>query len=247
MRKILIGSKALNYFYKGVREPNDTDYAVDQETSSGTEGVEYLYNPIIFKYTNQDICPPDLLLALKVSHLFWETNWDKHMFDVQYLLSKGWEIDRAFVKEMREFWNTYLPKVRRSDLAMDKESFFTNAINYDEHEHDFLHTLIAETPAYTKLLKDGCEVELDENKWLQLSHEEKLDVVFEETAVMAYERMKNLYFVKAYQRMLKKCIISHFPDYIAIFAIENYKECLKPKFNFINTIQDGLQKSKRCA
>src|SRR5690606_25421195 len=154
MKQTLIGSKALLHWYPDLgREPSDTDYAVSEEVIIKTIGVEYLYNPI-FKQFNNSIATPKQLLALKVSHLFWDTNWDKHMFDVQFLLSKGIKLDLELYGQFREFFEGYLPKVKRSALNQSKDEFFTNAVNEDVDEHDKLHLLLAEVPAYTKILKD---------------------------------------------------------------------------------------------
>ena len=93
---------------------------------------------------------------------------------------------------------------------------------------------------YTMLLAEGKEVELDENKFYPMTHRQKCAVVYEETMVMAYERYKKLGYLRAYSRMLKKFIREHAPMYVALFAIENYVELHKPRFNFIETIEKGL-------
>ena len=245
MKKILIGSTALQKYVPGIREPKDLDYAVDTEGPSGTAGVEFLYNPVLFEFEKEDTISAENLLNLKISHLFFDINWDKHMFDVQQLLKLGNKIDEYKIDKLFNFFEGYLPKVRMSNLDMSKEDFFTNAVNYDVCEHDQLHEVLTPTPAYKKLLRDGCEVELDPNKWLNLTFEEKCDVVFEETAVMAFERFKGDTYYKAdFQKMLKKCIIQHFPRYIALFAIENYVLLMNPKINYKQQIKDGLQKIK---
>lgn len=227
MQKTLIGSKALLHWYPDLgREPSDTDYAVSEEVIIKTIGVEYLYNPI-FKQFNNSIATPEQLLALKVSHLFWETNWDKHMFDVQFLLAKGNKLNLELYRQFIEFFEDYLPKVRRSALNQSKEEFFTNAVNEDVDEHDKLHLLLADVPAYTKILKDGCEVEVDFDKFENLSFGEKLDVVVEENLIMGFERYSGkLPWYKAYHIQLKQNIMKHYPEPIALFAIHNYKKLL---------------------
>lgn len=246
-KKLIIGSTALKFWYPNdyPREPKDLDIVVENlENYENKPGVEYFENPVILKYQDSGYIEPVLLLTLKMSHMFWDFRWKKHMYDIQYLLDKGMQYDETILNELIEYWEETKPKVKRSDLEMSAEDFFTNAINEDEGEHDFLHTLINPVPMYTRLLKDGAEVELDENKWNKLSFEEKCDVVFEETAVMGYERYKEKYYKEAFEIQLNDNIIKHFPKYIAIFAILNYKKVVTPKFNFINTIRDGLQKNQ---
>ena len=239
--ELIIGSTAIRYYFPDFnRNPKDIDVAVLKDKPR--EGnKEFLINPVILKYQESGYLEPNLLLSLKISHLFWDINWDKHLYDVQFLLSKGCKYDLGLIQELRIFWDSYLPKVRRSRLEMNKEDFFTNNVNEDVEQHDYLHTLLADIPAYTKILKEGCEVELDENKWHALSLEEKCDVVFEETAVMAFERYKTVDYRVAYKRQLKDNIIKHFPFYITIWSIENYKNLEKPKFNFKIKIENELQ------
>jgi hypothetical protein len=94
---------------------------------------------------------------------------------------------------------------------------------------------------YTLLLKDDAEVELDENKWYNLSYEDKTKVVYEETAVMAWERYKNNHWREAYKLQLKDNIIKHFPPYIAMFAIENYRNLETAKVNYREIINKNYK------
>lgn len=241
MKNLIIGSTAIKHYYPDFpREPKDVDIVVLEKQKRDGE-TEYLQNPIILKYQNSGYLNPELMVSLKVSHLLWDINWEKHMFDLQFLLQKGnnWNLD--LVKELREYWNEVLPKVRRSKLEQSKEEFFTNNVNVDTNEHDYLHTIISEVPAYTKILREGCEVELDENKWNALSFEEKCDVVQEEAYVMAYERWKHLNYRIGYKRQLIQNIQKHYPEFIAFFAIQNYIKLEKPKFNYLKKIENELQ------
>ncbi len=243
---ILIGSKAIKHHYQDFkREPKDTDYIVHSGCTLKSFGIEYLENQIIFDryyYDNNNVViTPNDLATLKASHLFWNINWDKHMFDLQFLLSKGNEIDPILFKKLYDHWNVYHGKNKRSDLKMTKEDFFTNAINYDTLQHDDLHKILNPVPVYSTILKDGKEVELCELKFNKLSHEDKLNLIREEVMVMAYERYKSLGYKIAYIRMLKKFIISHAPEFTLIFILENYIELHKPKINFIKTIENGVK------
>jgi hypothetical protein len=247
---LLIGSKAIKHWYPDfTREPKDTDYIVDKnELFLKEPGIEYLENPIIFNlYKNKEdeIISPDHLVTLKASHLCWNINWEKHMFDVQFLLKKGHKINVELFLELYEYWNVYHLKNKRSDLKMTKDEFFSNAINKDVVEHDEIHKILNPIPAYTKILKDGAEVEVDEEKYKLLSHQDKINVTQEEIFVMAYERFKKMDYRTAYSIMLKKFIISHTPLFTLPFIIENYIELHKPNFNFIKQIENGLQSIKQ--
>jgi hypothetical protein len=239
---ILIGSRAICHWYSDFdRNPKDTDYWVlDPKRWPKTPGVEYLQCPPMIRFIDEhmDVLPPDLLCTLKASHLCWDINWSKHMFDLQFLLDKGCKINVDLFWKLNDYWNSYHGQNKRSDLKMSKDDFFNNAINYDTHQHDDLHKILNPVPVYTLILKEGKEVELCENKYNDLTRDQKLDLVREEVMVMAYERYAKLGYKIAYIRMLKKFIISHAPKFSLIFILENYKELLQQKFNYIKKIKD---------
>ena len=235
---LLIGSSAIKHHFPDFqRQPKDLDYVVDYEKPN-VSGIEYLYNPVIGHL--EGIADVNTLYTLKISHLAgWDINWDKHMFHTQFLKSKGAMIDSDLFYKLHSFWNEYHSPNKRSDLDMTADSFFDNAI-VSKYDHDFLHTLINPIPAYTKVLKDGAEVDVCEKKFESLSFEDKYNLVTEEVMVMAYERYQRIGWQHGYTKMLKKFILSHAPIWEAIFIIENYKILHKPPFNYFKTINDGI-------
>lgn len=239
---LIIGSTSLkHYFPDYTNVPKDIDYVVDDSSlHKNKPGIEYLENPIIIKYQQDGYLNPSLLLTLKLSHMFWPYKWEKHLYDIQFLFNKGVLYNLDILNELVEYWKEVKPKIRRSHLELSKDEFFNNAVNLDTQQHDNLHTLINPIPSYTKLLKDGCDVELCPKKWNNLSWIERFDVIYEETAVMAYERYKNTHYREAYRLQLKDNIIKHFPQYIALFAIKHYPELEKPKENYIEKIKSQL-------
>jgi len=243
---LIIGSTAIKHHYPDFnRVPKDIDVigrdlGNDTDVNLGDKKIEYLENPIILKYQSSGYLNPSLLLTLKISHLFWDINWFKHMFDVQFLLGKGNVYDIGIIDELREYWTEVHPKIKRSNLVLSKEEFFTNNINKDTEQHDYFHVLLNPIPMYTLLLKDGSEVELDENKWDGLTFDQKHDVVFEETSVMAFERYKTGHYREAYKLQMKDNIIKHFPKYISMFVIDNYKKINQPKLNYRELINKKL-------
>lgn len=225
-KQVIIGSTALSKHYPDFkRKPSDLDIVVETKKEN-KNGVEYHLNPVLLEVEKEKHITPKNLLALKVSHMFWDNSWAKHMWDIHFLLSKGVEFDFNLYKRFRNYFEKVLPNIKRSELQMDKESFFTNKVNENTQQHDELHYMLNPVPMFTLLLKDGCEVELDESKWDSLTFEQKKDVVYEETIVMAVERYKGRW-QHAYANQLKDNIIKHFPEYIALFSIFNY-----PKLEF---------------
>ena len=126
---------------------------------------------------------------------------------------------------------------------MTSAEFFNNAVKCP-YNHDFLHTLIKETPTYTKILKDGEEVDVSEEKFNQLSYEEKKSLVQEEIMVMAYERNFHKDYRFRYGRMLKKFIISHAPIWEMLFIVENYLDLCRAPYNFMDLIDNKLKNLK---
>jgi len=246
---ILIGSSAIKYWYPDFpREPKDKDYAVEKEIKGSSRDIEYLVNPILFKYWEyntgeSNIAPPDMLYTLKMSHMFWDINWSKHLYDIQWLKERECKVIEPLFYDLYDYWNKFHSKNKRSDLKMTSSEFFNNAVKC-EFDHDWLHTLINPIPTFNKILVDGAEVEVSEEKFNNLSFEEKCDLVQEEIYVMAWERMPNRDYRFSYETMMKKFIISHAPLWEAIFILDNYKYLYKPKINFKKVLEDGTRSYK---
>lgn len=240
MNKVIIGSTALKFWYPNIdRVVKDLDYAVDIDNIERVKNIEYLYNPIIFKYidNNQQYITPEQLLTLKMSHISWDVNFKKHMHDIQFLLGQGVKYNLDLYNELLNYWTivkTRNKKYRRSNLTLTSDEFFDNGIISD---HDYLHTLLKDIPTYTKILKDGSEVEPDEKKFIQLSFEDKISVI-EEVMVMAYERFRNKQYKVAYDKMLQKYITGHAPIWQLIFIIENFLKIRKPSYNYYKKIEN---------
>lgn len=240
---MIIGSYAIKYhFLDFPRTPKDIDIIKGSNFNDYFPfnlKREYLKNDVLLEYKDEEFLNKDSLYTLKVSHLFWDINWEKHIWDAQWLKNKGCVLNKVLFHKLYEYWNTVHKKNQRSNLDMSSEDFFDNAISC-EYSHDWLHTLINKVPTYTKVLADDSEVLVSEDKFNLLTYEEKCDLVKEEVYVMAYERFKQLGYKRAYNKMLKKFIINHAPLWEAVFIIENYKELQYCNINFIKLIDDGI-------
>lgn len=247
---ILTGSTALkSWFPDFPREPKDIDYVFEDNTKGFDlkkhEGkVEYLWNPILFKHNKignrvNNVCFPDNLYTMKMSHLFWDINWEKHEWDATWLREKGCRMNYPLFWELFAFFNKMHGENKRSDLKMSSADFFDNALKC-EYDHDWLHTLLNPSPTFNKVLKDGEEVEVSEDKFQLLTEQEKEALVREEVYVMAFERWPNINFRMAYGRMLKKFIVSHAPIWEAIWILENYKKLCRAEYNFIKHLNEKI-------
>lgn len=76
---LIIGSTAIKHYFPDFkRSPKDLDYVVESKKGlKNSPGIEYLENPIILKYQQDGYLRPDLMLSLKISHMFWDINWEK--------------------------------------------------------------------------------------------------------------------------------------------------------------------------
>ena len=107
MEGLIIGSTALKHWFPNdyPREPEDLDIVVDTlEGKKNVPGTEYLENPVILKYQKKGYIEPVLLLTLKMSHMFWDFRWKKHMWDIQFLLKKGFQYDETILNELIQYW-----------------------------------------------------------------------------------------------------------------------------------------------
>lgn len=129
--KIIIGSTAIkHHFPEFPREPSDLDYAVKSKKGFKTsKAIEYLENPILFAHTTNEILNPDELLTLKMSHICYDIKWDKHMFDIHFLIDNGAQKIESLYNDLVKYWEEYHPYNRRSDLTLEKDDFFDNNIN----------------------------------------------------------------------------------------------------------------------
>lgn len=242
MNKIIIGSTALlHWFPEANIKPKDRDYAVELGEKSYRE-VEYLYNPVLFREKYRALVvdgylTADALYTLKISHMFWDIHWNKNIYYIQLMKDLGCKVIRSLFYDLYEFWKEYHGENKRSNLEMSAESFFTNAVKC-EYDHDYLHTLLVNPPTFTKILVG--EVEVSEDKFNDLSYEEKLSLVREEVYVMAWERAPTWDYRRAYEVMLKKFIISHAPLWEAIFILDNFKSLYRPEYNFSRKIEESL-------
>lgn len=269
---ILIGSAAIKYWFPNFpREPKDLDVVVGTEKDKANISlskktwedtrVEVLVNPVLAKYVEEHPSRPDFgqgldlllvdeLYTLKISHAIgWKlenNSWDKHVFDIQFLKNKGAKLIKPLFFQLYEYWETVHGPNKRSDLDMTSEEFFDNALDCP-YDHDWLHTLLKPTPTFTKVLKDGAEVDVSEEKFNQLSEEEKEDLVREEVYIMAFERFSHMWYPYAYARMLRKFVIGHAPIWEAIWILENWPKLIHPKFNFVKLLNEKINENNQPA
>lgn len=243
-KKILIGSQAIKYYFSDFpREPKDYDYIIDGEKPEWTPKlrcslrVEYHRNPILEEF-NGNILPPTALYTLKISHMFWDIKWDKHMFDVVFLTNKGCQLDHKLFWKLYAYWEEKHGKRKTSDLSKSTEDFFNNALK--KYDHDYLHTLINPNPLYKLILENDGTVGTSQDKWNMLPKKTQLELIREEIYVMAFERLAGRDYRTAYVWQLKQLILHHLPIWQALFAIQNYNDLRKPIINYKEKIENEI-------
>lgn len=240
----IIGSHAIKAMYPSFpREPKDVDYLVRNE-SVEIEGIaersERHIIPVLFEYLVIHGISGSVMLTLKASHIFWDIRWEKHMYDIVFLFEHGAKMIPDLFSALYHHWCSFHGQNKRSELNMTAADFFDNALK-GEYDHDYLHTLINPSPMYLKVLKDGAEVDVSEEKFNLLSHVEKLELVREEVYVMAFERLAGRSYRAAYSWMLKKFIMNHAPMWEALFILKNFRALHKPIINYKTKIEDAIK------
>ena len=154
-----------------------------------TDNSKALSN-LLFLYGSTEIkIHGSILFALKDSHIHLpRRNWFNDIFDYHQLKDK----EQSFLKTWTDRYRDELNKVYKSknmNLNVSKESFFDDAVK-KYVDHDTIHEYMAfgDIPVYKLMQKVEDEVKCSKDLWDQLSYEQRLNCVLEETYVIACER-----------------------------------------------------------
>lgn len=235
---MLIGSKAAKVWYPDFREPKDEDhFSPDPDLS----GDNFWHENFPADWAEDFVATPEELYTIKVSHAPWALqngSWEKHMQDVLFFQRKGVEFSQEMYDILRPVWLDVHGK-KRVNLNMTKDDFFDDAVDR-KYDHDSLHDSVAygDVPMYTRILKDGSDVLVDNDKFWAMSQEDKLKTVREEVYATALERwvIPTNYTVSprmAYARAMKKSLISLFKGKWALYITLNYKDLYKPDMDYV--------------
>jgi hypothetical protein len=222
----LFGSKAIKHHYPDFpREGKDTDYlywGVDKPKS--TREVEYFSAP--FLEPQGEIIDMDVLYTIKLSHLIRDIHFTKHLKDLMFLKSKGHKRIEKILQDALAFWNEYHGVRSIPDFDKENEEFFKDKV-VREYNHDTLHNMVKyyDVPMFEKIKSDKTRAVVDKDMFDMLSEVDKRRVVLEEAYVIALER----YVLKsgcppkiAFHAAMRALITRLFPEWLALYAIENY-------------------------
>lgn len=164
-----------------------------------------------------------LMLTLKLSHMHYDlknNSWHKHLHDINHLFILGYEPDEEYLLLLKNEWTKFYKGKEKINLNKKPEDFFVADCN-QSHDELHLHFAFDSEPIYKKMLRDGSEVAVDFNKFINLTEQEKLYSVIEESMVIAYER--NLSLLNGFKHLYTKLSKGWWNDYITL----NFKEVIK--------------------
>lgn len=234
---MLIGSKAAKHWFPDFRDPQDTDYMLQDERVEGSDSKAcWAFDKIIAKYQT-NIAPPDLLLTLKLSHIYWDSHWfDKTTHDIGFLQSKGCEVDEEAYSWLYQNWEEIKGK-KRAYLDKSNDEFFKDGVKR-KYIHDNIHKSVAyyNEPLYERIKADSSKAMCSKNMFFNLSKEDQLKCSREEAYVTALERFLIPSDFKAgayiaYRKSLKLLITSMTRGWFARFLAENFVD-LKQKTDY---------------
>lgn len=237
----LIGSRALNYW---LNLPNKPDADWDVVSTAAIEGAEH--HKLLF-LNNKQICEAYKttcfvnapngevlnivsmkgLAIIKRSHLWRALSFDKHIAHYHLKgLSRYFVDNQLYQQRLTLSYEAF--KQWKPNLNKSVEDFFDDAV-VKIYNHDWLHEVVAyyDKPLYTKLQKDATKAWCSQDLWYNLTHEDKIKCVAEETKVIAIERflVPREWVVSSrlsYMRALEKVCTTLCSGWFRDFAIDNY-------------------------
>ena len=239
---IIVGSTALKFLKKDYRPPKDIDILTPSGHIEGFDCIpislelyhqiptwHYTYYDAEYQKTATWLCITlDGLLTLKCSHFHLDIAWEKTKLDILWLMSNGAKIIPELFQELKTYWDNDKGRRIEVSLNMSASEFFSTGTNFP-YQHDQLHLWAAGSnlPMYSKCLADGQEVLVNKDKFKAMSHEDQLQMIREEIAVIACERWllspktKVTSSVLAWQYALRKVITTLMKGYFSEFVIYN--------------------------
>lgn len=249
---MIIGSRAIAHWNKDFKVKPDADWDIvdypenDAELRNfysipHTDRIEFhdpntLNNFAMYSCDDRGFCNPYGLAIIYRSHLHRDYNWDAHICKYhRFVLPLVQDpvallVDPILLERIRLTKAAYPqgnPKLNKSN-----DEFFDDPVK-KVYDHDFLHELYAyeDRPMFEKLKRPEqfdlawCARDL----WEELTLEQKLQCVAEETYVIATERFmvpNNWDFAtkRAYYHALKKVCTTLTSGWFRDFAIDNFPE-----------------------
>ena len=248
----MIGSAAMQqYPYFKDRKSKDIDFFSDVPIDIPGERVETFSHPKIVEYFGKDTeraASIDELYTIKISHIFWDKNWDKHAYDILKFQDFGnADLIPELYSILYDVWKERYGE-KKVNLNVMAQDFFQATVKRD-FEHDSIHASVAyyDKPLFNVILADGEQVKVDRSKFEAMTHEDKLKLVREEVYATALERQiipsEYSYSPRAaYKWALMKTITSFSKGWFPLFCAEHLLELWSPDVDYVKKHKDNLDK-----
>ena len=246
MMKLIYGSTAIKHWFPDyIKEPKDLDIISNEDITKSADIKTEVYWTSAFEYlvnnTDANYVDPDLLYTIKVSHLAWDINWEKHVRDMHFLQLKGCKLNKEFYNLLVADWKIIHGK---KQFSFDKkhEELFKDNVNR-KYNHDDLHEIFKfnDTPLYKTILVNPDKALCSEDKFNKLSDELKLQLMLEEIAVVAYERYvipRRIPVKHALNRALKDLITRMTKGWFNLHLIQNSSKLIFINEQYLNLIKE---------
>lgn len=227
MKKLIFGSTALKFWYPEVREPKDLDYISKEKSTKGEE--HHWVDALLYVIENNKhdtYVDPDFLYTIKASHASWDIKWEKTIYDIMFLKSKGCKLDEKLYGMLYKEWEIIHGK-KKINFNKDVEEFFKDKVTR-KFNHDELHELLkfGDEPMHDKLRVDKSKALCSKSIWESFSEEDKVKCALEEIYVIATERyvINGINPKIAKRRATKDLITRLSKGFFNTFLIDNYEK-----------------------
>lgn len=269
MTPVLIGSRAMNYWYPEAKISQNTDWDVISDTPiAGTEWhqPEFLNNAALAKtYASHahievngvmcSVMQSTGLAVIKRSHLWRDLSFQKHITHWHKFLVRDFDDQAAALLQERTALTHKAFPQGNPNLNQSVEDFFDDAVS-KKYNHDWLHELYAyyDLPLYTRLQADKNKAWCSRDLWYNLEKSDQLKCIAEEAYVIATERFlvpKDWdYPAKlAYMKALNKICTTLCSGYFRDAAIDNYPSLVlmfdQPKIDKVKSTIERNENAKR--
>lgn len=242
--QITVGSSAIKKHFPDFREPKDLDVLYDEGDKPDRADSYKVKTFKLEDFFDSELPTVDQLYTLKVSHIFWDNKFDKHMSDIRFLKSKGAKLIQPLYEVLYREWEEHYGK-KKANLNVMAEDFFKSTVKRI-YDHDSIHQSVAyyDRPLFNKILKPQQQVAVSEERFWGLSDIEKLQLVREEIYATALERLiipsEYTYNARrAYWWALTKTITSFSKGWFPLFVVENIAELWKPDIDYVKKHKDN--------
>ena len=185
----------------------------------------------------------DELYTLKISHSIRPINFGKHLRDICFLKEKGHKIIPVLLNRLLQYWNLVHGPRHLPNFDQPNEEFFKDNVQRKVN-HDELHELVkfGNRPLFESIKFDKTKAMVEEELFDKLSNSDKINLVLEEAFVIALERYvisKNCPYKIAFQNAMRDLITRLFPDWLALWSLDNYQEIKNNLFDYTVLIKDA--------